>query len=68
MNNLSKTFQKESFSAVECQRSVDLMLQALKGMRTDEAANLFYDTVVKKATKHEFIESAVLPRKMKKPN
>ena len=44
------------------------MLQALKGMRTDEAAKLIYDTVVNKATKHEFIESAVLPRKSKRLN
>jgi len=34
-------------------------------MRTDEAAKLFYDTTVKKATKYESIESAVLPRKGK---
>jgi len=59
-DNLSKTIQKET--AVDGQRSADLTLQALKGMRTDEAAKLFYDTTVKKATKHEFIESAVLPR------
>ena len=67
-DNLSKTIQKESFSAVDGQRRADLTLQALKGMRTDDAAKLFYDTVVKKATKHEFIESAVLPRKRKRPN
>jgi len=30
--------------------------------------NFFYDTTVKKATKHESIESAVLPRKRKRPN
>ena len=67
-DNLSTTIQKESFSAADGQRSADLTLQVLKGVRTDEAAKLFYDTVVKKATKHEFIESAVLPRKRKRPN
>jgi hypothetical protein len=37
-------------------------------MRNDDAAKLFYDTIVKKATRHEFIESALLPRKRKIPN
>ena len=37
-------------------------------MRTDEAANLFYETSVKKASKHEFIESPALPRKRKRPD
>ena len=67
-DNLSTTIQKESFSAADGQRSADLTLQVLKGVRTDEAAKLFYVTVVKKATKHEFIEPAVLPRKKKRPN
>ena len=68
MDNLSKTIQKESFSVVDSPRSADLTLQTLKGIRTDEAAKLFYDTVAKKATKHEIIESSVLPRKRKRSN
>ena len=48
-DSLSKTIHRESFSAVDGQKSADLTLQVLKGMRTDEAAKLFYDTVVKKA-------------------
>jgi hypothetical protein len=67
-DNLSKTIQKESFSAIDGQRCADLTLQTLKGMRTDEAAKLFYNAIVKKETKHEFIESAHLPRKRKRPN
>ena len=67
-DNLSKTIQKKSFSAIDGQRSAGLTLQALHGMRTDEAANLFYETTVKKASKHEFIESPALPRKRKRPD
>ena len=67
-DNLSKTIQKESFSAVDGQKCADLTLQALKGMRNDDAAKLFYNTIMKKATRYQFIESALLPRKRKRPN
>ena len=37
-------------------------------MRTDESANLFYDTTLKKASKHNFINAPALSRKRKLPN
>ena len=43
-DNLSKTFQKESMSAVEGQRSDNLTLKTFENMRTDESADLFYET------------------------
>ena len=67
-DNLSKTLQNESFSAIDGQKTAELTLETLKQMRTDESAKLFFDTTVKKASKYEFIESPVLPRKRKRPN
>ena len=66
-DSLSKTIQKKRFSAVDGQRSAGLTLQFLKGMRTEEAIKLFYDTVAKKAQSMS-LSSAVLPRKRKIPN
>lgn len=57
--------QKESFSVVDGQRSADLTLHALKGMRTEIAGKLLYETIVNKATKRDFIDCPILPRKRK---
>lgn len=46
-------------------RSAYLTLQTLKRIRIDIVAKLFNDTIVKKVTKHEFIECSILPRKRK---
>ena len=35
-------------------------------MRTDVAAQIFYDTIAKKAAKHKFIKCPVLPRRRKR--
>ena len=67
-DNLSKTLQKESMSAIEGQRIAQLTLKTFQNMRTDEAADLFFESVLVKASKHEFIEDPVLPRKRKNPD
>ena len=67
-NNLSKRIHKEPFFVVDDQRRANLMLQALKGTRKDVDEILFYNTIVKKATNHEFIECSVLPRDRKRPD
>ena len=36
-------------------------------MRNDESFNLFYQTVLRKSAKHDFIEESTLPRKRQKP-
>ena len=64
--NLSKMIQKESFSVVDGQRSANLTLRALKGMRTEIVPKLLYETIGKKATKREFIDCPTLPRKRKR--
>ena len=46
-DNLSKMIQKESFSVADGQRSVNLTLHALKGMRTEIVAKLLYETTGK---------------------
>ena len=56
-DNLSKTIQNESFCAIDGQSSADLTLQALKGIRTEVVAKLFYENIVKKATKSQFYYS-----------
>ena len=67
-DNLSKTLQNENMSAVEGQRIAHLTLKTLENMRTDESADLFYTSVVIKASKHKFIAEPVLGRKRKHPN
>ena len=66
-DNLSKTIQKENCFAIDGQRSANLTLQALQGMRT-MVAKPFYEAIGKKASKHPFIESPNLPRKRKRHN
>lgn len=65
-DNLSKMIQKESFSVADGQRSANLTLHALKGMRTEIVAKLLYETIGKKATKREFIDCPILPRERKR--
>ena len=59
-DNLSKTIQKESFSAIDGQRCADLTLQALKEMRTDEAVKLFYNTIAYSAPQATYLK--IFPR------
>ena len=67
-DNLSKTLQSEKMPAIEGQRISRLTIKTFESMRTDEAAKMFYDSVIKKASKHTFIEAPVLSRKRKRPN
>ena len=43
--------KNESFSMIDGQKTAELTLEALKQMRTDESAKLFFDTTVKKSIK-----------------
>ena len=66
-DNLSKTEQKEIISAVEVQRTANLTLKTFENMRTDESADLFYESLIIKASKYEFINDPVLNRKREHP-
>ena len=67
-DNLSKTLQKESMSALSGLHLAELTVKTYQKMRSDEEAELFFKTVSKKALDYPFINKAALPRKRKKPN
>ena len=66
-DNLSKTLQKHTLSATEGQEVARLTITTLKGMRTDEAFNMFFELVEKFRDKHDVGKSS-LPRKIKAPH
>ena len=67
-DNLSKTLQKESMSALSGLHLGELTVKTYQKMRSDEEAELFFKTVSKKALDYPFINKAALPRKRKRPN
>jgi hypothetical protein len=67
-DNLSKTLQKESMSALSGLHLAELTIETYQSMRIDDNAKLFFDTVSKKALDHTFINIPELPRKRRRPN
>ena len=67
-DNLSKTLQKESMSALEGLHIAELTIDTYQGMRTVSNAKLFFDIVSKKALDYTFVNKPELPRKRKRPN
>ena len=65
-DNLSKTLQTQSLSASEVQKLARLTSDTLKGMRTDQAFELFYQTVEHLRDQTETAEPS-LPRRRKAP-
>ena len=65
-DNLNRTLQKQSLSAVQAQTIADLTVKTLKGMRTDEAFDLFFKLVQQLSDKTNTAEPS-LPRKRKAP-
>ena len=67
-DNLSKTLQKESVSALSRLHLAELTVQTYQKIQSDEGADLFFKTVSKKALDYPFINKAALPRKRKRPH
>ena len=67
-DNLSKTIQGESMSAVESQEVAGLTIKTFESMRSESNADAFYETTKIKAERYKFIEAPSLPRKRKAPN
>ena len=67
-DNLSKTLQAESMSAVESQETAALTIKMLKRMRNQADADAFYDSTKMNAERLDFDEHPTLPRKRKTPN
>lgn len=65
-DNLSKTLQKQSLSAVEVQGIAELTVETLVSMRTDEAFDLFFE-LVEHIRKVIDTNEPSLPRKRKAP-
>ena len=65
-DNLSKTLQKQSLSAVEAQTLAEMTVKTLKNMRTDEAFVLFFKLVKQLSVRTDTAEPS-LPRKRKAP-
>ena len=68
-DNLSKTLQSHKISALSGTRNAELTKKTFETMRNDESFVLFYETTVRKAEKHDFIQEPSLGRKPRKePN
>ena len=67
-DNLSKTLQKESMSALSDRNLAELTVQTYQKMRSDEEPELFFKTASKEALDYPFINKAVSPRKRKRLN
>ena len=67
-DNLSKTFQAESISAVESQETAALSIKTLKRKRNQADADAFHESTKMKAKRFDFVEHPTLPRKRKTPN
>ena len=66
-DNLSKTLQSQKMCALSSYNTAMLTVQVLEKIRNDIDFDNFFNTVVKKAGAHSFIEPPVLQRK-RKPN
>ena len=66
-DNLSKTLQKESMSALSGLYLAELTVGTYQKIQSDEEAKLFFKTVSKKSLDYPFINKAALPRKRKRP-
>lgn len=67
-DNLSKTLQTEGMSATESKKNANLTVKTFEKMRSESAADLFFESVKKKASKFNFINDPVLPRRRNDPN
>ena len=67
-DNLTKTLEEESMSALSGLHLAELTVRTYQKMRSDEDAELFFKTILKKALGYPFINNAALPRKRKRPN
>ena len=67
-DNLSKTLQKGSMSALSGLHLAGLTVKTYQKMRSDEETELFFKTVSKKALDYSFINKAALSRKRKRPS
>ena len=67
-DNLSKTLQKESISALSGLHLAELTAKIYQKMQSDEEAELFFKFASKKASDYPFINKAALLRKRKRPN
>ena len=67
-DNLSKTLQKESMSALSSLHLAELTVQTYQKMWSDEEVELFFKTVSRKALGYPFNNQAVLPHTTKRSN
>ena len=67
-DNLSKTLQSKAMSALSGFHIAELTIETYKDMRTNDNAQLFFETVAKKALDHAFVCKPELPRKRRRPN
>ena len=68
-DNVSKTLQSHKMSTLSGTRNAELTTRTIETMHNDENFVLFYETTVRKAEKHDFIQEPSLARKPRKePN
>ena len=67
-DNFSKSLQKESLAAIEGKSTVMKTVKTFENMRNEEVSDLFFESLVKKASQFYFVDDPVLSRKRKEPN
>ena len=59
-HNMSNSLQSKKMSTISGQRLARLTIATIESMRTEEYAQLFFDTVTKKASAHDKIDDPEL--------
>ena len=67
-NSLARSVQNKGMSACISKRLANLTMQTLETLRNEERYENFYETVLKTAKLHQFVNSPTLKRKWGAPN
>ena len=67
-DNLARSVQNKGMSACSSKRLANLTIQTLETLRNEERYENFYETVLKTAKLHQFVNPPTLKRKRRAPN
>ena len=67
-DNLARSVQNNGMSACSCKRLANLAIQTLETLRNEGRYKNFYETMLKTAKLHQFVNPPTLKRKRRAPN
>ena len=67
-DNLARSVQNKGMSACRSKRLANLTIQTLENLRNEEGYENFYETVLKTAKLHQFVNPPTLKRNRRAPN